>query len=194
MKYKVLPLLFVVFIISVSNSIFGDTVIFESASLGKTGQEKPRMHNNHGQYVGVKFEITKSTTVREIGGHFVPRAGRPTEIFAAVVKLDNQDDFPDSIDLSTKDVLGYTNININKPSGEYSGIIDLKLESGWYCMVFGTQLFNIGFMEGGLPLGDKNIGEPLYFVGYTDFILHPNGWYNMEFQNRFFITGKTLED
>lgn len=96
--------------------------LFESGTLGATGvtwtdlqnQTVPGTNVNSGVFVGVRFELIQPVVTSRVGGHFAgPMAG---EFFGALVKLDGANDFPDSTNLSTSDVLGVTSLIFPTPS------------------------------------------------------------------------------
>jgi VCBS repeat-containing protein len=136
---------------------------FESATLGNTGSTSAVVHVNHGQFLGVRFEVTSAVAASGIGGHFVTRFGDTNQMFAAIVALSGPDDFPDTANLSSADVVGSTLITVSSPSDEYSAPIDVDLEPGWYALVFGTGILGSGFDESGVPAVDVPIGSPSYF-------------------------------
>ena len=88
------------------------TMIYESGMLGPTGVSWEEVYDqiirgaNIGSSVfqGVRFELRQPVIVNQIGGHFV--APISSSFFGAVIELDDENDFPDSGDLSTSDVLG----------------------------------------------------------------------------------------
>jgi len=56
------------------------------------------------QFLGFRFFVDKDVTSGSIGGHFAILNG--LDIFGALVALENNIDYPDSLNLSTADVLG----------------------------------------------------------------------------------------
>lgn len=116
--------------------------IFESGTLGQTGQsfqEVPGTSVQSGIFTGVRFELAKPVFATEIGGHFVSTT--PGSFFGAVVSLDDENDFPDSLDLSTPDVLGTALLTFPALSDEVFGSVSLRLDPGWYALAFGSGLF-----------------------------------------------------
>lgn len=139
-------------------------IIFESGTLGPTGlsQGSVAATNVHATvYVGVRFQLTQPVLTTEVGGHFVSHSNGT--FFGAIVALDDGNDFPDSGDLSTSDVLGHTELTFPVPSDEVFGDLSLSLDSGWYALVFGSGLFGtIG--DGAAPRNNTDIDNPSYFV------------------------------
>ncbi|QDT69838.1 hypothetical protein MalM25_27800 [Planctomycetes bacterium MalM25] len=126
----------------------GDEVLYQSAILGPTGitaeelttQAVPGTNVGRFDFIGARFELMQPVVTNRIGGHLVS-LGPAGEFFGALVALAGPDDFPDSSDLSTPDVLGDTLVAIADPSDEVFGEIELALDPGWYGVVFGSGLF-----------------------------------------------------
>jgi len=89
------------------------------------------------QSLGVKFYVSEKVKTGSIGGYFAPYPN-PTdsEIIGAIVRLEGPSDFPNSLDLTTKDVLGKTTIHISQTAGNYAGDLSKMLSVGWYALVF----------------------------------------------------------
>jgi hypothetical protein len=140
-------------------------VIYESAALGPTGVTQGSVAaTNINQFVftGVRFELTQPVITSQVGGHFVSQSGGT--FFGAVVKLDSADDFPDTGDLSSPDVLGTTTLNFPVASADVYGDLSLSLSPGWYALVFGSGLFGTSGL-GVAPRNNMDFGEPDY-VGF----------------------------
>ena len=121
-------------------------ILFESGTLGPTGIPYSLLSNtvpgtNINQFVfpGVRFQLTQRAVTSAVGGHFVEEFGGT--FFGAIVALDDESDFPDSADLSTPDVLGFSILAFPNPSAEVFGDLEIHLDSGWYALVFGSGLF-----------------------------------------------------
>lgn len=116
-------------------------VVFESASGNKIsmgismGSENWLFHN---------FEVTETLKNPRVGMFLETYAF--TQVFAAIVALDNEQDVPNSINLSTPDLLGTAIFDV-LPTGsagaDRSGIMPLTLQPGWYALGFGTDAFGI---------------------------------------------------
>jgi hypothetical protein len=76
----------------------------------------------------------------EIGGEF--GAGN-SKVFAAIVALTGPDDFPDSVDLSTPDVLGHALLPVPEDGLSFLNDAELtvNLTPGWYAIVYGSGRF-----------------------------------------------------
>ncbi len=95
---------------------------------------------NDGNFYGVRFEVTEPIDVDRIGGNFQFFTG--TGPFGAIVQLDGEFDLPDSVDLSTPDVLATTIVPLAfQDDGDKRGDLDIVLQPGWYALMFGTGKF-----------------------------------------------------
>jgi hypothetical protein len=109
-------------------------------------------------------------------------------LFAAIVLLKNENDFPDSEDLSTSDVLGTTLIDFPEPSEETWGELAITLEPGWYALVFGGGLFGANG-AGGVLSNSTDIGSPDYIGFLTGF-----DWGTRLPSKRFFVNGNVVPE
>jgi hypothetical protein len=147
-------------------SISSADILYESGTLGPTGIPYPddfdlRTDLNIG-FIGVRFQLTQSVLTSQIGGHFISESNGT--FFGAIVALDDANDFPNSNDLSTSDVLDTTSLTFPVPSGEVFGDLELRLNPGWYALVFGSGLF--GTSGHGTALWNNPvIGDPSIIVG-----------------------------
>jgi len=162
-------------------------IIFESGNLGPTGLSRDDLLNSEPSinltvsvYGGVRFQLSQPVLITQVGGHFVDSSNGT--LFGAIVALDDENDFPDSNDLSTPDVLGNAELIFPVPSDEVFGDLKLSLEPGWYALVFGSGLFGTSG-DGGSPLNNPDIGNPSY-VGFQ-----PGAeWFNSTtFPNRRYV-------
>ncbi|MCA9152481.1 MAG: VCBS domain-containing protein, partial [Planctomycetales bacterium] len=95
---------------------------------------------NDANYYGVRFEVTETLELERVGGNFQFFSG--TGPFAAVVQLESSTDLPDSVDLSTPDVLASTIVPLAfQQDGDRQGDISVTLQPGWYALMFGTGKF-----------------------------------------------------
>jgi hypothetical protein len=150
--------------------------IFESGTLGPTGIPRgvvPGANISGVVFNGVRFELTDPVVTTQVGGHFVGSPGTTDTFFGAIVELDDENDFPDSGDLSTPDVLGSAILAFPAPSTEVFGNLALSLEPGWYALVFGSGVFGaVG--DGAMLLNNPDIGDPTY-IGFQP----GHGWFNL---------------
>lgn len=174
-------------------------ILFESGTLGPTGVPYSQLGNTvpgtevfSSIFPGVRFELTQPVKTTSVGGHFV--ADISGTFFGAIVALDDENDFPNSPDLSTPDVLGVTTLIFSNPSAEVYGNLELNLDPGWYALVFGSGLFGTTG-SGGAVRNGIDIGDPTY-IAYGQNLQ----WFNMDvlplpFDNhRFVINGEIVPE
>ncbi len=175
-------------------------IIFESGTLGPTGVPfsdltggvVPGTNIKDVVFTGVRFKLKQPALVSQIGGHFVSTV--PRTFFGAIVALDDASDFPDSEGLSTPDVVGTTTLTFPVPSDEVFGDLEVRLDPGWYALVFGSGLFGT-LGNGAAPRNNPDIGDPTY-IGFQP----GAGWFNLAglptmFTNhRFVIKGRIVPE
>ena len=88
-----------------------------------------------------RFEVTERTSLSKVGGAFGILPGDTLTVFAAIVALADSNDVPNSLNLSTSDVLGTTLIPFTSATALYTGSIQLTLDPGWYALQFGSGAF-----------------------------------------------------
>ena len=171
--------------------------IFESGTLGPTGVTWQDALDGVVQgsgisstvFSGVRFELTQPVITTQIGGHvFSPNGG---SFFGAIVALDDENDLPDSGDLSTSDVLGHTELTFPVLSEEAFGDLSLTLQPGWYALAFGSGLFGVTG-NGGMPLNNPDIGEPSYIMFQPGSVTGWNNLINPIFRNYRFVVEGTI--
>lgn len=116
-------------------------LIFESAEYPQSGQT-PNLGGlviDDAYFVMHRFYLDNTYSLESIGGYFWADIGRT--IFGAVVELSDENDFPNSFDLTTSDVLVTTLLTIENVDGDYLGDLNFTLDSGWYAVAFGTGLY-----------------------------------------------------
>jgi hypothetical protein len=161
------------------NSASG-TTIFESGTLGATGIPRSEVTGgsnvNPAVFVGVRFRLEDSILTTQVGGHFVKNTGADQSFFGAIISLVDANDFPDSGDLTTPDVVGTTLLSFPEPSNEVFGALVKPLNPGWYALVFGSGI--VGSTGSGVALTNgMDLGDPAYiaFQPGSGF-----GWSNLE--------------
>ncbi len=171
--------------------------VFESGTLGPTGLYLNAIGGgtapgssgvNPDVFSGVRFQIGQTVMTTRVGGHFVadPRFG--DSFFGAIVRLDGAMDFPDSGNLSTPDVLGTTLLTFPNPSAEVFGNLTVKLDPGWYALVFGSGLFG-ATGSGAAVLNNPDIGTPSYIAHQP-----AAGWFNFADIGGFFNDFRLVVD
>jgi hypothetical protein len=132
---------------------------FASATLGATGSPVGAFPMSSIQFLAVRFVLAAPGVTSNIGIHTV---GSGT-FFGAVVQLSTLADFPDSLDLSTPDVLGSVVMTFPALSAEVQAPLVLNLSAGTYALIFGSSI--LGASGTGAAAGfDPNIGTPSYFI------------------------------
>jgi hypothetical protein len=172
--------------------------LFESGTLGPTGVTWDDLTNGAVPstsidtfvYSGVRFHLNTPVITSQIGGHFV--AADNGTFFGVIVALGDEDDFPDSLDFSTPDLLGSTLLTFPVSSDEVFGNLTLSLEPGWYALVFGSGLFGaIG--DGATVRNGTDISNPRY-IGLQPF--SGFGWFNRSttLNRRFVVLGEIVPE
>lgn len=169
------------------------TTIFESGTLGPTGLPQGSVAATNvtpAVFVGVRFQLTQPVVTTQVGGHFVDLSNGT--FFGAIVELDDENDFPDSGDLSSTDVLGSTVLTFPVPSDEVFGNLGLSLDPGWYALVFGSGLFGANG-DGAAVRNGTDIGDPKYIAFQPASAF---GWINITSlpNHRFVIKGQVVPE
>ena len=175
-------------------------VIYKSATLGAAGIPREDVGSqavlgasvNASVFQGVRLELPQPVRTTEVGGHFVGPFSNEDTVFGALVALSGQNDFPDSVDLSTADVLGATLLNVPLESADTYGELELMLQPDWYALVFGSGLFGAEG-RGGALLNNHDLGDPSYISWQPG-----SGWtepINPIFRNyRFVVKGTVVPE
>ncbi len=146
----------------VTNLDGGLTTLFETATLGTTGQgDGSGWQINAFTFLGAKFTITETIIVSNFGGHLVG-VGADTSIFGAIVPLQGGTDFPANFTLSNAIVADV--IDAPVPSNEASVTTFTELVPGRYAIIFGSGLFG-ATGAARMPGNDSDVGTPEYFFG-----------------------------
>jgi hypothetical protein len=156
------------------------TIIYQSATLGPVDITKEQVFTGdvpasnvvHFNFVGARFEVKETSLTTRIGGHFLGGFDNDT-FFGALVRLTDPIDFPDSVDLSTPDVLGSTLMLFPEPSSEVFGNLSVELTPGWYAVMFGSGLFG-ATGRGAVVRNGTDRGSPDYILCQPS-----NGWFNL---------------
>jgi hypothetical protein len=111
----------------------------------------------------VLFELTSPAVTTRIGGHFVRRQIADADFFGAIVKLTGPNDLPDSDDFSTPDVLGISQLTFPATSDEVFGDLSLRLDEGWYALVFASGQFGTDG-QGATVSSGTDYGSPRYIA------------------------------
>jgi len=143
-----------------------------------------------------RFYLSNTTTVESIGGTFDNNLATLQVIFGAIVQLSSSFDLPDSLDLTTPDVLGTTLIALDPGRSDAAGALHIVLALGWYAVEFGTGAFGassrLPFLALTMPsfLTDLDPGQLDIVAIQVD---HPRGispgFDEQAPSARFFVTG-----
>jgi len=170
---------------------FAAQILYESGTPGPTGVtwqqaidgDVPGENVDPGSFTGARFQLTQSALVTRIGGHFVGPPASGNTLFGAIVALSNANDFPDSVDLSSTDVLASALLTFPEPSDVVFGNLNEVLNPGWYALVFGGGRFGAtgsgGVLSNGIDIGDTN------YIGY----LSGFGWGTRLLSKRLVVEG-----
>jgi hypothetical protein len=170
-----------VFLVLNTAQLMHGAMLFESSVLGPTGitkdqvlaQDAPALNVASFNFVGARFELVETSVVTRIGGHFVG-GFVDSSFFGSIAKLDNENDFPNSGDFLTPDVVAIAILSFPNPSAEAYGATSTVLEPGWYAVIFGSQLFG-ATGRGAILRNGANIGAPSYFHWQPS-----NGWFEFD--------------
>jgi hypothetical protein len=130
-------------------------ILFDTASPPTTNTTIEISDN---QWVYHRFQISATTALESVGGVFVNSGAADVIVFGAVISLSGPSDLPDSIDLTTADVVGTTLVSLPGSTylaSEFSAMINLQLAPGWYAIGFGTGAFGASSVSGGSAPGMK---------------------------------------
>lgn len=178
-------LLLVLYLCGTERRCNASVVLYESAALGPTGGNTG--FNVDSQFLGVRFQVNSPVVTTEIGGHFSGSGN----FFGAIVQLSDFSDFPDSLDLSTSDVLGHALLTFPALSAEVTADLSVDVAPGTYGLVFGSVLF--GATGAGVANSNNNdIGSPSWF--FRDSTPPPPQWKEaLESGTRFFVKAAVPE-
>jgi hypothetical protein len=175
--------------------------LFESSAIGSTGvtydallnQSVPGLNIGSGLFQGVRLYLPQEAAITSVGGHFLA-TNTDQSIFAAMVKLADGADFPNSGDLSTSDVQGTTLLTLPSTSADVKGALPLKLSAGWYALVFGSGIFGADG-SGFAVLNGTEIGVQQFLVQDPNF--GGTGWaeQHSNFRNaRYVVEGEFVPE
>ena len=146
-----------------------------------------------------RVELTRITQVETIGGFFGnDHLTESQTIFGAIIALTGPNDTPDSLDLSTPDLITTTLIDLSPGEMDGVGQLDIVLLPGWYAIAFGTGRL------GAPPEATLNPSMPALTIdldpaGYSFTAIQSfNGgtgfFQNQSSTSRFFLTGEPIPE
>lgn len=117
-----------------------------------------------GQLAGVRFQLSSNTIIDGLGGNLQVLSTVGNEsIFGALVALTGQSDYPDSLNLSTPDVLTKIVFNASSDISDVMvGITPLMVPPGDYAVIFGSDLF-AATGQGAMSTGNLNFADSSTF-------------------------------
>jgi hypothetical protein len=137
------------------------------------------------QFVGSRFYISQNTEITAIGGHI----GGTGNIFGAIVKLSGINDFPNSFDLSTADVIAHKVFTPNYPGDDYRTPLETTVTPGYYALVFGSGLFGATGWAYMPQEGQSDIRTPSYII------INVASWFtSAPIQARFVVEGHVVPE
>jgi len=149
-------------------------LIYESAATGPTLQTSVGgTLIDDTFFTAVNFEVVAPVTTGSIGAHMIEIGSGSEPVFGAIVALTGPGDVPDSPNLSTPDVLGFTLINPPDPSDNRAGNLRLTLSPGWYALVFGSGQFGATGEAGALSNNTPNGFSQIYVIRQSDGLVIP---------------------
>jgi probable HAF family extracellular repeat protein len=144
-------------------------VIYESASIGPTGQESSGVLLQGNQWAGCRFLISKPTLITGVGGHLTTLRG---SLFAAIINLPSISSLPtfNPQDLQVNSIAG-TRFSSGAPSSDYILPLTIQLLPGPYALIFGGGEGDLlidpapfgATGAGRMPFDNIAIGNPSFF-------------------------------
>ena len=169
----------------------GESFLFETATLGKTGQVGGVAVSD--QVLGARFYVDSPLQIKEVGGHLLgrpPGAEGQGTIFVAIVSLSGPMAFPDDAPESL-DVLAFTTFEAPFPSQDVVVPLSVSLEPGYYGLIFGGRgLFGC---SGEASVPDNNTAIPENTSLFLWSAGRPKAWLNASAKGtRFVIKGTVV--
>jgi hypothetical protein len=157
MKTNLFTLLLIITPLVVTGISYGD-IIYESATLGQTGQI-PTVALSAGAtsgsvyYAGSRFHIDDYVNVTAIGGHFCGDEDSDGDLFGAIVQLNGPAAFPEEFpfDFDTPGLLASTLFVPEEPSSDYRTPLSVLVEPGDYAVIFGSDALGASDGHMGIP-------------------------------------------
>jgi hypothetical protein len=113
--------------------------------------------------------------ITHIGGHFVSNEDDEGKtIFGAIVPLLGSSSFPVLSRDDFSSALGATKVVLPGRSADVFGELALRLDPGWYAVVFGSGLFGADSYGGSALRTNRDVGVPNRITSQPGY-----GWLNM---------------
>jgi hypothetical protein len=165
-------------------------IIYESATMGPSGQYSGGYAIDSMQFIGASFYVPSTVQVTAIGGHlYAIYSG--DDVFGAIVKLNSASDLPKGLPLNSPEVVAQTVFVPSYYSSDIRVPLSCTLTPGYYGLVFGSGLYGATGM-GSMPYtGQSDLPGASYFFWLDDGIDY--GWYNTSALNvRFVVEGTVV--
>jgi hypothetical protein len=142
-------------------------VLFESATLGRTGIANGGYSVGALQFLGVAFTLSRAAKISAIGGHISSEGS----LFAAVVRLPSGTAVPSfaPADLPAN-VVAHVVFKAPEKSGDFIVPVSVTLPPGAYGLMFGSGMFGAegsGFMPVPTDTGAADIPGTVNYFSYT---------------------------
>ncbi len=174
-----------------AGSLSHATIIYESATLGPTGQSglgiAAGYYHSSGldAYAGSRFHVNQDEVaqVTAIGGHFF--GGDTGTVFGAIVLLSGPDAFPTTVPFNSSEVIASTVFTPDSPSDDYRIPLSVTLDAGDYALIFGSSTLGASGGNLAMPVSGQSWlpGGNLIIAG-TNF-----GWSSFDERARFVVEG-----
>ncbi len=123
-----------------SGACWAESIVLESAQLGTTGHTGGTSITAN-QHVGWRFHIDEPLVVDQVGGHLLAYSSILGDIYAALIRLQSIDSFPQGSPYTAEEVVAATTFRPGFPSDEYFTPLSALLIPGDYALVFGSNEF-----------------------------------------------------
>jgi len=150
-------------------------LIYESATLGPTGQTSGGFNANEVQMLGSRFSISETMEVSQIGGHMYRGSFGANPIFGAIVELSGPNAFPLGDPFTGGEVLAFTTFPVPVLSTDVSVPLSITLQPGDYALIFGAGALGGTNGEGVMTVNNFDTPEGL---GSYFFWQKNNNWRN----------------
>ncbi len=147
-----------------------------------------------------RFEITQPTKLQRVGGTFTNAVDTDIDVFAAIVELSGPTDNPDSLDLTTPDLVTTTLMTVAPGTGFQTTALNQTLNPGWYALQFGNGAFGAtsvpSLVDFGLPAHDIDL-EPSQRSMIAIQVGHPSippSFSSSASPHRFFVEGRPVPE
>jgi hypothetical protein len=160
-------------------------VIFESATMGQSGQYSSDIGVDQFFFLGSRFYVPATTQITAIGGHL--GSFNYEDIFGAIVRLNSSTDLPKGFPLNDSEIVAHTQFTPNYPSSDFRAPLSCTLSPGYYGLVFGSGKYSATGTAYMPNEGQSDLPGASYFFwdGLYEF-----AWFSaVPFQGRFVVEG-----